>query len=72
MSLAQKIQEGDDWEYLKKTISKDGKYLSDDFIRYHQITDQIIEDEDIIINNHMNIIKVNKKEFPFSRFLVFL
>lgn len=56
----QKVQDPDDWEYLKKTISKEGKYLSDDFIRYHQITEQIIEDEDLIINNHMNIIKVNK------------
>lgn len=49
---------GDDWEYLKKTISREGKYLSDDFIKYHQINDQIIEDEDNLINLHMNIIKV--------------
>lgn len=52
--------EGDDWEYLKKTISREGRYVSDDFIRYHQITDQIVEDEDNIINSHMNIIKVKK------------
>lgn len=52
--------EGDDWEYLKKTVSKEGKYLSDDFIRYHQITDQLVEDEDAIVNTHMNIIKVIK------------
>jgi hypothetical protein len=56
-NLAEK-QEGDDWEYLKKTITKDGKYLSDDFVKYHQITDQLIEDEDDIINGHMEIIKV--------------
>lgn len=60
ISKAPKIQDGDDWEYLKKTVSKEGKYLSDEFIRYHQITDQIFEDEDLIINNHMNIIKVVK------------
>ena len=49
---------GADWEYLKKTVhSKDGKYLSDDFIKYHQIMDQIVEDEDNIVNMHMNIIK---------------
>ena len=50
--------EGDDWEYLKKTVSKEGKYLSDDFIRYHQITDKLVEDEDAIVSSHMNIIKV--------------
>ena len=48
----------DDLEYLKKTISREGKYVSDDFIRYHQINDQIVEDEDNLINLHMNIIKV--------------
>lgn len=49
---------GADWEYLKKTVhSKDGKILSDDFIRYHQITDQLVEDEDTIVNLHMTIIK---------------
>lgn len=51
--------QGDDWEYLKKTVSKEGKYLSDDFIRYHQITDRLVEDEDNIVNGHMNIIKVD-------------
>jgi hypothetical protein len=51
-------EEGDDWEYLKKTVSKEGKYLSDDFIKYHQITDLLVEDEDAIVNSHMNIIKV--------------
>lgn len=50
--------DGDDWEYLKQTVSKEGKYISDDFIRYHQITDQLVEDEDAIVNGHMNIIKV--------------
>lgn len=53
---------GKDWEYLKKTVqSKDGKILSDDFIRYHQITDQLVEDEDLIVNLHMNIIKEDAK-----------
>jgi len=53
---------GKDWEYLKKTVqSKDGKTLSDDFIRYHQITDQLVEDEDLIVNLHMNIIKEDAK-----------
>jgi hypothetical protein len=37
---------------------KDGKYLSDDFIKYHQITEKIIEDEDEILNMHMSVIKV--------------
>lgn len=32
--------------------------LSDDFIKYHQITEKIVEDEDEIVNIHMNIIKV--------------
>ena len=51
-----------DWEYLKKTVhSKDGKILSDDFIRYHQITDQLVEDEDKIVNLHMTIIKEDAK-----------
>jgi len=53
-------EQGDDWEYLKKTVSNQGKYLSDEFIKYHHITDQLIEDEDEIINIHMNIIKVYK------------
>ncbi len=43
---------------MKKTVSKDGKYLSDDFIKFHHITDQLVEDEDDIIHSHMNIIKV--------------
>lgn len=55
--LAEK-EGGDDWEYLKKTITKEGKHVSDDFIRYHQITDKLVEDEDAIVNSHMNIIKV--------------
>ncbi len=51
-----------DWEYLKKTVhSKEGKILSDDFIRYHQITDQLVEDEDTIVNLHMTIIKEDAK-----------
>lgn len=58
LKLAEK--QGDDWEYLKKTVSQEGKYISDDFIRYHQITDQLVEDEDAIVNTHMNIIKVRE------------
>ena len=53
---------GADWEYLKKTVhSKDGKILSDDFIKYHQITDLLVEDEDAIVNLHMTIIKEDAK-----------
>ncbi len=58
-SEARVNNEADDWEYLKKTITKEGRYVSDDFIRYHQITDYLVDDEDNIINTHMNIIKVN-------------
>ena len=54
-------------EYLKKTISKEGKYVSDDFIKYHQINDQIVEAEDNLINAHMNIIKVLIKLFIFRK-----
>lgn len=53
---------GADWQYLKKTVhSKDGKMLSDDFIRYHQVNDRLVEIEDIIINLHMSIIKDDAK-----------
>lgn len=53
---------GGDWEYLKKTVhSKDGKMLSDEFIRYHQVNDKLVELEDSIINLHMNIIKEDAK-----------
>ncbi len=55
---AQNNKISDDLEYLKKTVSKEGKYLSDDFIKYQKITDKFFEDEDFIINNLMNIIKV--------------
>jgi len=55
-------EDKDDWEYLKKTVqAKDGKYLSDEFIKYHQVTEKIIEDEDEIVNSHMNIIKEDAK-----------
>jgi kinesin family protein 2/24 len=58
----QKQQMNNEWEYLKKTVqAKDGKYLSDDFIKYHQITEKIVEDEDEIVNIHMNIIKDDAK-----------
>ncbi len=64
---ANKEDDEDEWEYLKKTVQqKDGKQLrydinklSDEFIKYHQITEKIIEDEDEIVNSHMNIIKVD-------------
>ena len=51
----------DDLIYLKKTVSKEGKYISDDFIKYHQLTDKIVEDEDEIVNTHMNVIKEDAK-----------
>jgi kinesin family protein 2/24 len=58
----EKQQVNNEWEYLKKTVqAKDGKYLSDDFIKYHQITEKIVEDEDEIVNIHMNIIKDDAK-----------
>lgn len=47
----------DDWEYLKRTAKKDGKLLSDDFIKYHQLTDKIVSEEDDIINSHFSVIK---------------
>jgi kinesin family protein 2/24 len=60
--LPEKQQHNNEWEYLKKTVqAKDGKILSDDFIRYHQITEKIVEDEDEIVNIHMNIIKDDAK-----------
>ena len=53
---------GADWEYLKKTVhSKDGKIISDEFIRYHQVNDKLVEIEDVIINLHMSIIKDDAK-----------
>lgn len=30
---------------------------SDDFIKFNNLTDQIIDDEDDIVNNHLNIIR---------------
>lgn len=53
---------GAHWEYLKKTVhSKDGKMLSDEFIRYHQVNDRLVEIEDEIVNLHMKIIKEDAK-----------
>jgi len=54
-------EELEDLIYLKKTVSKDGKFISDDFIKYHKLTDQIIEDEDDIIATHMDVIKQDAK-----------
>ena len=60
--LIENNDSGGDWEYLKKTVhSKDGKMLSDEFIRYHQVNDKLVELEDSIINLHMNIIKEDAK-----------
>ena len=47
--------------YLKKTVSKDGKFISDDFIKYHKLTDTIIQDEDDIITTHMEVVKQDAK-----------
>ena len=50
--------EEEDWNYLKRTMAKrDGKIMNDDFIRYNHLTAKLVEDEDDIINYHMNIIK---------------
>ena len=70
--LEEEIKEGDgkdkvineeleDLIYLKKKVSKDGKFISDDFIKYHKLTDQIIEDEDDIVATHMDVIKQDAK-----------
>ena len=50
--------EEEDWDYLKRTMAKrEGKVLNDDYIKYHHLTAKLVEDEDDIINYHMNIIK---------------
>ncbi len=54
-------EEMEDLIYLKKTVSKDGKFISDDFIKYHKLTDQIIEEEDDIVATHMDVIKQDAK-----------
>ena len=54
-------EELEDLIYLKKKVSKDGKFISDDFIKYHKLTDQIIEDEDEIVATHMDVIKQDAK-----------
>ena len=54
-------EELEDLIYLKKTVSKDGKFISDDFIKYHKLTDKIIEDEDDIVATHMEVIKQDAK-----------
>jgi len=51
----------DDLLYLKKTVSKEGKYISDEFIKYQLLTEKIIEDEDDIVSTHMNVIKDDAK-----------
>ena len=30
----------EDLIYLKKTVPKDGKFIIDDFIKYHKLTDK--------------------------------
>ena len=54
-------EELEDLIYLKKKVSIDGKFISDDFIKYHKLTDQIIEDEDEIVATHMDVIKQDAK-----------
>ena len=54
-------EELEDLIYLKKKVSKDGKFISDDFIKYHKLTDQIIEEEDDIVATHMDVIKQDAK-----------
>ena len=54
-------EELEDLMYLKKKVSEDGKFISDDFIKYHKLTDQIIEDEDDIVATHMDVIKQDAK-----------
>ena len=50
--------EEEDWNYMKRTMAKrDGKIMNDDFIKYNHLTAKLVEDEDDIINYHMNIIK---------------
>jgi kinesin family protein 2/24 len=53
------IEEVNDWEYLKKSMNEmdQAQLLNDDFIKYSQITDLIVEAEDSIIEAHMNLIK---------------
>ena len=52
------VGEEEDWDYLKRTMAKrEGKVLNDDYIKYHHLTAKLVEDEDDIINYHMNIIK---------------
>ena len=51
----------DDLLYLKKTVSKEGKYISDEFIKYQLLTEKIVEDEDDIVSTHMNVIKDDAK-----------
>ena len=53
--------EMEDLIYLKKTVSKEGKFISDDFIKYHKLTEIIIQDEDDIITTHMEVIKQDAK-----------
>lgn len=38
--------------------AKKDKDDNDEYIRYHQITEMIIEDEEEIVSNHFNMIKV--------------
>ncbi|MCQ2818039.1 MAG: kinesin-like protein [archaeon] len=50
--------DNDEWEYLKRTCKKrDGKLLSDEYIKYHQLTDKLISEEDDIISTHLTVIK---------------
>ena len=51
----------DDLLYLKKTVSKEGKYISDEFIKYQLLTEKIVEDEDDIVSTRVNVIKDDAK-----------
>ena len=54
-------EEMEDLIYLKKTVSKDGKFISDDFIKYHKLSETIIQNEDEIITSHMEVVKQDAK-----------
>lgn len=56
----------DNWEYLKKSqeYTKYGNnedFISDDFIKFSDISDKLQDDEEGIISTHMNIIKDDAK-----------
>ena len=42
--------------FKRTMIKRKGKVLNDDYIKYQNLTTKLVEDEDEIINYHMNII----------------